>query len=129
MCRNDPEFDDEELPYFTNVSDEESIDQQKNKKNYRSLFTKDLRRVSTMITEMGEGSVGSFDNGSAIASSTVIEHLKPCKVTEDTIAEIEPAKRKGAKKESKQRGLSPPCSIQIQLSSKFLYQYQLKTAR
>ena len=80
--------DDEELPYFTNVSDEESIDQQKNKKNYRSLFTKDLRHVYTMITEMGEGSVGSFDNGSAIASSTVIEHLKPCKVTEDTIAEI-----------------------------------------
>ena len=82
---------DEELPYFTNVSDKESIDQPKNKKNYRSLFTKDLRRVSTMITEMVEGSVGSFDNGSAITSSTVIEHLKTCKVTEDTIAEIEPA--------------------------------------
>ena len=98
MCRNDPEFDDEELPDFTDVSDEESIDQHKKKKNFRSLFTKNPMRSSTIIREMGEGSVGSFDNGSAKAASTIIENLEPCIVTEDPIAEIEPARRKSAKK-------------------------------
>ena len=74
MCMKDPEFEDEDLPTFTDISDDEEEVVKKKKKSFRSLFTKEQRRQSTVIAEMREpSSIEELENGSARASSTVIE--------------------------------------------------------
>ena len=102
MCMKDPEFDNEDLPTFTDISDDEEVDVQKKKKSFRSLFTKELRRQSTVIAEMRESSsIEELDNGSARASSTVIEHLQPAEPNIESIEEFEPAMRKSVQKQKR----------------------------
>ena len=107
LCRKDPEFDEEDLPAITDVSDDESSIVKSKKKSYKSLFAKETRRASNIISQMGTAtSIRDAENiaeASARASSTVIEteptgNEEEVAVEETTMEHIEPARRKSRRK-------------------------------
>ena len=103
MCMKDPEFEDEDLPTFTDISDDEEEVVKKKKKSFRSLFTKEQRRQSTVIAEMREpSSIEELENGSASASSTVIEHLA-AEPNIESVEEFEPAMRKSVHQQKRRQ--------------------------
>ena len=84
MISHDPDYDGEDLPPLTDVSDDDSNNTRK-KKNFRSLFD---RRTSRVVAEMGpSSSIRDFDNGSARASSTLIAQLLPGQESEGSDVE------------------------------------------
>ena len=84
MISHDPDYDGEELPPLTDVSDDDSNNSRK-KKNFRSLFD---RRTSRVVAEMGaSSSIRDFDNGIARASSTLIAQLLPGQESEGSDVE------------------------------------------
>lgn len=74
MISRDPDYDGEELPTLTDVSDDDSENLRK-KKNFRSLFD---RRTSKVVAEMGaSSSIRDLETCTARASSTLIAQLLP----------------------------------------------------
>ena len=90
LCRNDPEFDEEDLPAVTDVSDDETSPVTNKKKRFKSLFAKETRRASNIIAQMGSSSMirdaEKISEARARASSTVIED-RTGKESEPTEAE------------------------------------------
>ena len=83
MISHDPDYDGEDLPPLTDVSDDSN--NTRKKKNFRSLFD---RRTSRVVAEMGpSSSIREFDNGIARASSTLIAQLLPGQESEGSDVE------------------------------------------